>query len=38
MKCEIEEIIDMKNRKGIPGFLSAGSDANQRRLTAINEI
>jgi len=38
LKCEIEEIIDLKNRKGIPGFLSAGSDANLRRLTAIKEI
>ncbi len=38
LKCEIEEIIDLKNRKGIPGFLSAGSDANLRRLTTIKEI
>jgi len=38
LNCEIEEIIDMKNRKGIPGFLSAGSDANLRRLTVIKEI
>ena len=38
LKCEIEEIIDMKNRKGIPGFLSAGTDANLRKLTAIKEI
>jgi len=38
LKCEIEEIIDLKNRKGIPGFLSAGTDANLRRLTAIKEV
>ena len=38
LKCDKEEIFDTKNRKGIPGFLSAGSDANLRRLTAIEEI
>ena len=38
LKCDKEEIFDTKNRKGIPGFLSAGADANLRRLTAIKEI
>lgn len=38
LKCDKEEIFDTKNRKGIPGFLSAGSDANLRRLTAIKEM
>jgi len=38
LKCDKEEIFDLKNRKGIPGFLSAGTDANLRRLTAIKEI
>ena len=38
LKCDKEEICDTKNRKGIPGFLSAGTDANLRRLTAIKEI
>jgi len=38
LKCDKEEIFDTKNRKGIPGFLSAGTDANLRRLTAIKEI
>ena len=38
LKCDKEEIFDMKNRKGIHGFLSAGTDANLRRLTAIKEI
>ena len=37
-KCDKEEIFDIKNRKGISGFLSAGTDANLRRLTAIKEI
>ncbi|MCK4308423.1 MAG: hypothetical protein KAW42_00390 [Candidatus Atribacteria bacterium] len=38
LKCDIEEIFDTKNRKGILGFLSVGTDANLRRLTAIKEI
>ncbi len=38
LKCDKEEIFDTKNRKEIPGFLSAGTDANLRRLTAIKEI
>jgi len=38
LKCDKEEIFDTKNRMGIPGFLSAGTDANLRRLTAIKEI
>ena len=38
LKCDKEEIFDTKNRRGIPGFLSSGSDANLRRLTAIKEI
>lgn len=38
LKCDMEEIIDTRNRKGIPGFLSAGSDANMRRLTTLKDI
>jgi flavodoxin len=38
LKCDKEEIFDIKSREGIRGFLSAGSDANLRRLTAIKEI
>ena len=38
LKCDNEEIFDIKNREGIVGFLSAGTDANLRRLTAIKEI
>ena len=38
LKCDKEEIFDIKNREGIVGFLSAGTDANLRRLTAIKEI
>jgi len=38
LKCDKEEIFDMKSREGIVGFLSAGTDANLRKLTAIKEI
>jgi len=38
LKCDKEEIFDIKSREGIAGFLSAGTDANLRRLTAIKEI
>lgn len=38
LKCDKEEIFDTKSREAILGFLSAGSDANLRRLTAIKEI
>ncbi len=38
LKCDREEIFDIKSREGILGFLSAGTDANLRRLTAIKEI
>jgi len=38
LKCDKEEIFDTKSRKGIPGFLSAGTDASLRRLTTIKEI
>ena len=38
LKCDKEEIFDIKSRKGVLGFLSAGTDANLRRLTAIKEI
>ena len=34
----MEEIFDTKNRKGIAGFLSAGTDANLRRLSVLQEI
>ena len=38
LKCNKEEIFDIKSREGVVGFLSAGTDANLRRLTAIKEI
>jgi flavodoxin len=38
LKCEIEEIIDTKNRKGIFGWLRSGSDAMRERLAVIKDI
>ena len=38
LKCDKEEIFDIKSREGVVGFLSAGTDANLRRLTAIKEM
>jgi len=37
LKCDIEEIFDTKNRKGILGFLSTGNDAIVKRFTVIKE-
>jgi len=38
MKCDIEEIIDNKNRKGIIGWLKSGRDARSKNLTSIKEM
>jgi len=38
LKCDIEEIFDTKNRNGIAGFLSAGTDANLKKLTILKDI
>jgi len=38
IKCDIEEIIDTKNRKGIIGWLISGRDAHSKKLTTIKEI
>lgn len=38
LKCEIEELVDTKNRKGIFGWLGAGRDAMREKLTVINDI
>ena len=35
--CGIEEIIDLKNRSGIFGFLSAGYSATTKKLTDIKK-
>lgn len=36
--CEIEEIVDMKNRAGSSGYLASGSDAVLRKLANIKEV
>jgi flavodoxin len=38
IKCDIEEIIDTKKRKGIIGWLISGRDAHSKKLTSIKEI
>lgn len=38
LKCDAEEIFDIKNRMGLIGWLFAGRDAFRRRLTAIKQI
>lgn len=35
LKCDWEEIIDLKNRQGWLGYLLAGRDATLKRLTRI---
>lgn len=37
LKCDREEIIDTKNRKGLWGWLTSGRDAVRKRLTVIKE-
>lgn len=38
LKCDFEEIIDMKNRDGPIGYLMAGKDATMKKLAKIKEI
>lgn len=38
LKCDIEEIYDTSNRKGILGFLKSGRDAMKERATVIKEL
>ena len=37
LKCEIEEIVDSKNRKGMLGWIISAIDAHSK-LTTIGEI
>ncbi|MBM3291612.1 hypothetical protein FJY84_02925 [Candidatus Bathyarchaeota archaeon] len=37
LDCDIEEIIDLKNRDGPIGWLMAGKDAGQKSLTNIKQ-
>jgi len=36
-KCDAEEIVDMKNRKGLIGFLISGFEAKKGRTTEIRQ-
>jgi flavodoxin len=38
LKCDVEEIRDLKNRAGILGWLSSGMDATLKRLTKIEKL
>ncbi|MDD5530829.1 MAG: flavodoxin [bacterium] len=38
LKCDIEEIVDMKSRKGAWGWIVSGKDATQKNLTTIGAI
>lgn len=38
LSCDIEEIIDEKDRTGIKGFITGGKDAMKRELTEIKQI
>ncbi len=35
--CDVEDILDRKNRSGVLGFLMAGRDATMKTLTEIDE-
>lgn len=36
IKCEVEEVKDLKNREGMMGYLKGGRDAMQRKPTKIS--
>lgn len=38
MQCDIEEIIDTKDRTGAIGYMLAGRDATKKKLTVISPI
>jgi flavodoxin len=38
IECELEEIIDTKNRMGFIGWLKAGFDATREKFTVIKDI
>lgn len=37
LKCDMEEIVDTKNRSGVLGYLGAGRDAAMKKLTEIEK-
>lgn len=36
LKAELDEILDKKNRRGALGYINAGRDASQKKLTEIS--
>ena len=38
LECDVEEIIDTKNRSGVLGFIRAGRDASGHKLTVLEDI
>lgn len=38
LKCDVEEIVDMKSRAGALGFVAAGKDAFLKKMTKIKGI
>ena len=36
LKCDVEEVVDKKNRAGVLGYLRGGRDALRKRPTKIN--
>ena len=38
LKCDIEEIIDLKDRSGALGYMKSGKDATLKNLTEIRDI
>jgi len=38
LECDIEEIIDTKNRSGMLGYIRSGRDASSRKLTILKDI
>ena len=37
LKCDVERIVEKKNRAGIIGYITAGRDARRRKLTEIED-
>jgi|YelNatPaOPRAMG01_1025707.scaffolds.fasta_scaffold137967_2 flavodoxin len=37
LKCDVEEILDLKDRSGVLGWLSSGMDATLKKITEIEK-
>jgi flavodoxin len=37
LQCDVEEVVDTKDRAGVGGFLQSGKDAMLKKLTVIRE-